>query len=74
VSAPKDLVIPIRVGETRGQFTAATELAGTPICTYGATEAEAVQRARGATLRLLANIVEKGNAEFEAVRFRTIPV
>jgi hypothetical protein len=70
----KELVIPIRVGEARGRFAATTELAGTPICTYGADEGEAVRGAKGAILRLLGNVVQRGDAEFEALKFKVIGV
>ena len=65
----KELLVPIRVGGARGGFAATTELAGTPICCYGATADEAARKTKGAALRLLGGIVERGTSELVALRF-----
>lgn len=70
----KELVIPIRVGSARGGFAATSELAGTPICSYGPTEEEATRGTKGALLRLLGNLVQRGDAELVALRFKVTEV
>jgi hypothetical protein len=71
VTAKRELVIPIRVTAARGgTYAAATEFAGMPICSYGASEEEAGRRAKSTLLRLLGNLLERGTADFEAVRFK----
>jgi hypothetical protein len=71
-AAKRELVIPIRVSKSRGnEYAAATEFAGTPICSYGPTEDEATRRAKSAILRLLGNLLERGTADVEALRFKT---
>jgi hypothetical protein len=52
------------------RFSATTDLGGTPICAYGQTAAEAERRARGAALRVLASLLERGAADVSEVRFR----
>ena len=66
-------VISVQVGPARGgqPFVATTDVGGTPITTYGATEAEAERRARGAALRCLGGLLERGQATVESVSFKT---
>jgi hypothetical protein len=74
MSAPKDLSVTIRVGRARDGYAATTELAGNPICNYAPTDEEAARRAQASVLRLLASLVERGQAAVSGVRFKTTDV
>ena len=60
-----------RAGGNGDRFSATTELGGASICTYGSTQNEAERRAKGAILRHLGNLLERGAVELDEVRFRT---
>jgi hypothetical protein len=66
----KEVVVHLEVNQARGEFSASTEFGGTPICTYGPTEEEAIRRAKGAIFRFLGRAVEQGHADLEALRFK----
>ena len=68
------VVVAIQVGRPTGRderFTATTELAGSPICAYGVTADEAERRAKGAALRCIGTLLEKGAAQLSEIRFKT---
>lgn len=70
----KPVVVAIEVGQPTGRdarFTATTELGGQPLCCYGDTASEAARRAKGAALRCLGGLLERGAVELEEVRFKT---
>jgi hypothetical protein len=68
------VTVAIQVGRPSGRdqrFAATTELAGSPICTYGATADEAERKAKGAALRFLGTLLERGAAQLSEIRFKT---
>ena len=73
MSAPKDeLVINLQVSRhPDGRYAATADLAGVPMCCYGADEGEAVGKTKAAAMRLVAGKLERGTVKLEAVRFKT---
>lgn len=66
-------VVAVQVAPARGSFpfVATSDIGGNPITCYGNTADEADRAARGAALRCLGGLLERGQAAVETIAFKT---